>query len=472
VAVSGDTYRGIQKVLWITLVLNLLAMAAKLAVGYWTRSLSLMADGFDTLFDSASNVIGLIGIAFAFRPADAKHPYGHRKAETLTALIIAGLLFLTTWELAKSAVQRLLNPSLIHAEVTIYSFAALLFSMLIQTFVMVYELREGRRLKSDLLRADALHTRADLFISLSVIVGLVVVRLGFPLADPILAAVIAALIAKIGVDIIRESVPFLLDEAAIASDEITQLALAVPGVMECHRVRSRGREGEVFVDLHIHVDPQLSTAEAHAIAHRVQQRLAERDPGLVDVTIHVEPVAAPPHMRRISPPQAEAGVRSRIRELARQSGAQVHNIWTYEIEGDYYAEVHLELPGELALLQAHGLATAFERRAQEAIPLLRELITHIEPLGRTMSGEHGAEEEAWVRQTVEAVVKQSAGDGKGHDISLRRLGGGWSLSMHLDLPPGLKLAEAHRVTTRIESELRTRIPHLEQVTVHTEPAER
>lgn len=234
-----ETYRGIQRVLWITLGLNLLAMAAKLAVGYWTRSLSLVADGFDTLFDSASNVTGLIGIAYAFRPADAQHPYGHRKAETLSALIIAGLLFLTTWELAKSAVQRFLNPALIRAEVTIYSFAALLFSILIQAFVMVYELREGRRLNSDLLLPDALHTRADIFISVSVIVGLVAVRLGLPLADPILAAVIAVLIAKIGVDIIRESVPFLLDEAAIASDEISQIALGVPGVIECHRVRSR-----------------------------------------------------------------------------------------------------------------------------------------------------------------------------------------------------------------------------------------
>jgi cation diffusion facilitator family transporter len=469
---ADETYRGIRRVLWITLVLNLLAMAAKLVVGYWTRSLSLIADGYDTLFDSASNIIGLIGIAFAFRPADAKHPYGHRKAETLTALIIAGLLFLTTWELAKSALLRLLNPALIRAEVTLYSFAALVFSILIQTFVMIYELREGRRLKSDLLRADALHTRADIFISLSVIIGLLVVRLGFPLADPILAVVIAALIAKIGVDIIRESVPFLLDEAAIASDDITQVALTVPGVIECHRARSRGREGEVFVDLHIKVDPQLSTEEAHAIAHQVQQRLTERDPGLVDATIHVEPVLVPPHGRRATPPSQDAEVRQRIRETARQSGAQVHNIWTHEIEGDYYAEVHLELPGELALHQAHSLASDFERRAKEAIPRLRELITHIEPVGRLMSAQYGNEEEGWVRQTVAAAVDQIAGEGKGHDLLLRRLGGSWSLSMHLDLPPGLSLAEAHQITTSIEGALRARIPHLEQITVHTEPSAR
>ncbi len=127
------------------------------------------------------------------------------------------------------------------------------------------------------------------------------------------------------------------------------------------------------------------------------------------------------------------------------------------------------MPGELPLLQAHGLATDFERRAQEGIPWLRALITHIEPLGTMTGAGHGAAQEAWVRQLVETVVLQAAGEGKGHDINLRRMGGGWSVSMHLDLLPELNLAEAHRVTMRIEGELRARIPHLEQVMVHTEP---
>jgi cation diffusion facilitator family transporter len=107
-----DTFRAIRRVLWITLGLNLIATAAKLIVGYSTGSLSLIADGFDSAFDSATNVIGLVGIQFAARPADEDHPYGHRKAETMTALIIAALLFLTMWELIQSAVERLRDPSL------------------------------------------------------------------------------------------------------------------------------------------------------------------------------------------------------------------------------------------------------------------------------------------------------------------------------------------------------------------------
>ena len=162
-----DAFRAIRRVLWITLGLNLIATAAKLIVGFWTGSLSLIADGFDSVFDAATNVIGLAGIYLAARPADADHPYGHRKAETITALIISSLLFLTTWELIQSAVERLRDPSLIEAEVNAWSFGALLVSIVVHMTVVWYELRAGRRLQSDVLVADAMHTRADIFVSLA-----------------------------------------------------------------------------------------------------------------------------------------------------------------------------------------------------------------------------------------------------------------------------------------------------------------
>jgi cation diffusion facilitator family transporter len=286
-------YRAVRRVLWITMGLNLIATAAKLAVGYWTGSLSLIADGFDSVFDSASNVVGLVGIYLAARPADEDHPYGHRKAETMTALVISSLLFLTTWELIQSAIQRLRNPSLIEAQVNVWSFAALLASIAVHLTVVWYELREGRKLHSDVLVADALHTRADIFVSLSVIGGLIAVSLGFPLADPILALIIALVIAKIGIDIIRKGSPTLMDRVAVSPEEIKEIALSVPGVLVCHRVRSHGHETAVYVDLHISVEPSTPIAEAHAIAHEVQSRLRERIPHLQDVTTHIEPAPSP-----------------------------------------------------------------------------------------------------------------------------------------------------------------------------------
>src|SRR5512145_1750846 len=134
-----DGIRGIRRVLWITMGLNVVATIAKLVVGYLTGSLSLIADGFDSVFDAASNVIGLVGIRVASQPADQEHPYGHRKAETLTALIIAMLLFITTWELLTSGVERLRNPSLITAEANVWSFGALIVSIIIHATVVWYE---------------------------------------------------------------------------------------------------------------------------------------------------------------------------------------------------------------------------------------------------------------------------------------------------------------------------------------------
>jgi cation diffusion facilitator family transporter len=283
--------KAVQRVLWITMGLNLIATAAKLLVGYRTGALSLIADGFDSVFDSASNVVGLVGIYLAARPADWDHPYGHRKAETMTALVISSLLFLTTWELAKNAVERLGNPSLIQASVNVWSFAALILSILVHLTVVWYELREGRRLHSDVLVADAMHTRADIFVSLSVLAGLVAVRLGYPIVDPILALIIAAVIAKIGIDIIRASSPTLMDQAAIPPDALRQVALSVPGVLVCHKARSRGHETAVFVDLHIQVDPATTVGQGHSTAHQVQRRLLAEFPHVQDATIHIEPVA-------------------------------------------------------------------------------------------------------------------------------------------------------------------------------------
>jgi len=369
----------VRRVLWVTMALNLSVTCVKLGVGYWTRSLSLIADGFDSVFDSATNIIGLVGVSLAARPADQDHPYGHRKAETLTAMVIASLLFLTTWELIRSAVERLLHPSLITTEVNIWSFAALAASILVHLTVVWYELNAGRRLQSDVLVADALHTRADIFVSLSVMGGLIAVRLGYPLADPILALVVALLIAKIGVDIIRESSPTLMDHVVVPVDRVEQIALSVPGVVSCHRVRSRGHEGDVYADLHIRVDPALSTEQAHAIAHEVQHRLIKERPDVHDVTIHVEPAGTP------LAGQDWHTVAAQLHRLAAGLGMSIHNMWVFDVNGELSVDVHLEADETLSLREAHSLASSLEERACAEIPHLVGLTTHIEPRGQIAS---------------------------------------------------------------------------------------
>jgi len=468
VSTRVDTFRAIRRVLWITMGLNLIATSVKLIVGLWTGSLSLIADGLDSVFDSASNVIGLVGIYLAARPADQEHPYGHRKAETMTALIVSGLLFLTTWELIKSAVERLRDPALIHAQVNVWSFGALFVSIVVHMTVVWYEVREGRRLHSDFLVADAQHTRADIFVSLSVVGGLVAVRLGFPLADPILALVIALVIAKIGIDIIRASSPTLMDSVAMPSDQLEQVAMSVPGVISCHGVRSRGHEGAVYADLHIQVDPALSIDQAHAIAHEVQYRLRERQPDIQDVTIHVEPAGSVPEEQDLE----EVAVQ--LRQLASGLGIDVHDVWASEVDGAYYLDVHLETDGALPLSQAHALASSLEERARAEIPHLAELSTHIEPKGQWVRGRAPASADAGlgeqqVVQTVQQVARETLGGGDCSQVQVRQDHEGWSVSVSCQLPGEMPLAEAHRVSTRLETQLRESIPGLERVIIHTEP---
>lgn len=460
---AAVTFRGIRRVLWITMGLNLIPSVAKLLIGYWTGSLSLIADGFDSVFDAASNVVGLVGIHIAARPADEEHPYGHRKAETFAALVIAGLLFLTTWELGKSAVERLLDPARIRAEVNAWSFGALLLSMLIHGIVVWYEMREGRRLRSEVLVADARHTRADILVSLAVMGGLVAVRLGYPLADPILALVVAGFIARIGVEIVRDSMPALLDRTVVERDEIEQVALAVPGVESCHRIRSRGHNQAIYADLHIRVAPEMSTSQAHAVAHEVQRRLRARRPDIQDVTVHVEPSSTPEEGQRLHP------IATRLRRIADGLGISVHGINAYEVGKDTLVEAHLEADNSVSLAEAHRLASELEERARREIPGLTEITTHIEPQGTIVQNGPAAQGESEVEARVQEILRSSGLPGSYHQLQVRRGSCGWVVSLHYQLPGQMALVDAHELCGSLEQRLRERVPNVERVLIHTEP---
>jgi cation diffusion facilitator family transporter len=472
-----DHQRAVQRVLWITLLMNAVAMLAKLSVGLWTGTLSLIATGVDSVFDAASNGIGLLGVAVAERPADEEHPYGHRKAENLATLAIAVLLFVTTWELTRSGVGQLLDPERIAPQVTVWSFASLAISVVVQTAAFIYELRRGRALRSEILVADAKHSRADIFVSLSVIGGLAAVRLGLPIVDPLLALVIAAVIAKTGVDIIREASSALMDRSALPADRLEQIARSVPGVLSTHRARSRGQGDAVYGDLHIRVDPTLSTHQAHAIAHQVQDRVRERLPDLRDLTIHVEP-ASEQAAGRASDGGAEGeAATAHLRRIGEAMGLRLHDVWLFDLSGERQAEVHVEIDGALSLRAAHERVTRFERQAREETPGLATVITHIEPTGTLVEGTAGAAEaaetvdEAGVRAVTERALAEIAPDGgRCHDLRLRRLNDGWNVSLTCRLPGAVSITEAHGVSTLLETRLRRAIPALARVVIHMEPA--
>jgi cation diffusion facilitator family transporter len=283
----GLRRHGITRVLWIVLGLNLIVALAKLYYGWRSHAISISADGVHSLLDGASNVIGLVGLEVARRPPDANHPYGHRKYETFAALGIALMMFFGCYEIGAAAVNRVLHPRL--PEITAAGFAIVLMTIGINLFVVWFERREGRRLQSEILLSDSVHTWSDVMASVIVLVSFTAVRLGVPWADAAAAAAIILLILRAGFAILLGTLSTLSDERRIAPDEIEAAALGEAGVLEAHNVRTRGPDDDIHLDLHILVDPAMAISDAHHIGHRVEERLRRLWPGLTDVVVHVEP---------------------------------------------------------------------------------------------------------------------------------------------------------------------------------------
>lgn len=286
---DGERVRSIRNVLWGILGLNLLVAAAKLGYGMLSRSVSMTADGFHSMFDGTSNVIGLLGMGMAGRPADDDHPYGHAKYETFAEAAIAVMLLVAAWRVGSTAVAKLLGHAA-PARVDAGSFAVMLGTLAINIGVAVYERRAGSRLGSDLLVADATHTGSDVFVSIGVIIGLIAVKLGLKLADPVMGLVVAGAILLAAVRVFKSAGATLSDQARIATAEVCEAALSVPGVLGCHGIRTRGTAAEIYVDLHIQVDPSVSVAAGHAIAEVVEKTVCEHFSQVKDVIAHLEPM--------------------------------------------------------------------------------------------------------------------------------------------------------------------------------------
>jgi cation diffusion facilitator family transporter len=280
----------VRRVLLITLLLNLSVSAGKVVVGHLSGSLAMVADGYHSLVDSANNVIGLIVAAFAFRPPDPGHPYGHRKFETAATAVIGIALVSLAWNVATAALGR--GESERIPEISGLNWAVMAATIGVNLFVSWYEAREGRRLASAFLVADAAHTRSDLYVSLGVVASFGAAYLGAAWADTLVALLIAAIIAWQAGVILLQAFDVLTDRAAIPAAEIERIASGVAGVVSVQGVRTRGRRDAIYVDLTVRLDGAMRLRDAHEVADLIEAALAKAHPGIADVVVHLEPVGA------------------------------------------------------------------------------------------------------------------------------------------------------------------------------------
>lgn len=273
----------------ITFALNLIVAAAKILYGYWANALSIRADGFHSLTDSANNIVGLVGVAIASRPADENHPYGHQKFEILAAGVVGLSLLAMAYDVAKSAVVRLTSAGVDLPRLDAGAFVVLTGTLVVNLGVAWYEARRGKELESPFLTSDAAHTRSDVIVTLGVLGAVVLVKLGYPKLDMVAAFVVALFIGWTGVSVLRQNLSYLADEALVDAARVDALALAVPGVASTHKIRTRGTPGKMYVDLHIQIAPHLNVVQAHRVTHAVIDGIKGAIPGVADVVVHTEP---------------------------------------------------------------------------------------------------------------------------------------------------------------------------------------
>ena len=264
--------------------------AIKIIVGLITGMQSITADGYHSVTDGLSNLIGMIGVKIASKPQDADHAYGHSRYETLASLSIAALLIYLGIKIIEQSVLNFLEPSFrIPSDIEL---ALIIITLIFNIFVSLLESKAGLKLNSIILIADAKHTLSDIYVTLGVIASIIFIKyFDAPLwIDAVISLLIAALIFKTAWQIFHAAADELTDHIAIEPEVIINAVMLEPEIKGVHKVRSRRSGNIIYADFHVQCDPEMKLKEVHAMTHRIQAHLREKLGLDIRCIIHTEDV--------------------------------------------------------------------------------------------------------------------------------------------------------------------------------------
>lgn len=284
----SDNYKKVKQVLWIILFANIGVAILKIAIGSIIKSASMTADGFHSISDGTSNIVGLIGVSIASKPKDKDHPYGHKKFEVISGLFIGAMLLFIGGKIIFEGISKFQNP--VEPTITIGSLLVLILTLIINVFVCTYEYRIGKKLNSYILISDSLHTKSDIFVSIGVLLTLVGVKLGLPaIIDPIASLVVAGFILHASYEIFKSTIDVLVDKAIVDEEAIREILKSFNEIKDVHNIRSRGSENDVHIDMHIMVEPNITVEKSHKLNHDIEAYIRKNINESAQVIIHIEP---------------------------------------------------------------------------------------------------------------------------------------------------------------------------------------
>jgi cation diffusion facilitator family transporter len=451
--------QAVNRVYSISLVFNLIMLSLKLSVGFLTGSLVMIADGLDSSLDAVANIIAMVVTRIAGRPPDDDHPYGHRRYETLAAMMVGGFLLLTASEIVKNSISRLLSGET--PDLGLPNFVVMMLALVVNLGLFSLQRREGKRLHSEVLIASSQDKRSDIMVSITALISLATVQLGLGWVDAVAALVVVMLIGRNAFGIIKQAASILVDHVALDAAVVSQIVLEVPSVEQVVRVRSRGSEDDVHLELLVRVAPLISIEHSAAIAEEIGRRLRAQFTGLVTIDVNFLPAhELPPDYAQIAEAEAVA------------LGVRVHEIAIAAEENGIAFDAHVEVDDQQTLDSAHAIVSRFEDRLMHVIPDLTNVVTHIEPAYGAKPCVHCDSEAEQLSQSIMHMVNQLYPDGRWHDLVLRaEPDGGYFVSIHCQLRGSMMIVEAHQMAEQVETQLRMELPEIHRITIHTEPLE-
>ena len=429
-------------------------IALKLAAGIPSHSLGLLSEAAHSGIDLVAALLTFFAVGVAGRPADPSHAYGHGKAEHLAALAEAATLVLVAVFISWRAVSHLagLTPTSVHAEW--YALLALAIVICVDFSRMLVSLRAGRRYGSAALQANAVHFASDLAGSVAVLGGLLGVRAGWKEADSAAALFVALLVLAAAARLMRRNVDVLMDRVPSEAQAIASRAIAsLEPPVQLRRLRMRQAGSKQFADVVIGVPPGAAVGQGHAAADAVEGALHDALPES-DVVVHVEPQ------------EDEAALRERALAAAQRvpQVREIHNLSVLRTDRGAEVTLHLKLPADLPLEQAHAVASDVERSISESLPEVVSVQTHLEPLAEPARGTPVERDAGF----VEEIVRDATG-APPRELRFLETDEGLVTFVTLGLDPGTTLADAHRRASEVEERIRKERPEIADVIVHTEP---
>ncbi len=423
----------------------------KLSVGLATHSLGLISEAIHSGTDLVAALLTYFAVRVSARPADVSHQFGHGKAEHLSALAEAGLLSLVSLFISLRAIEQLVGSSSSRVHPAWYAFAVLGVVLAIDLSRTFVSWRTSRQYESAALASNALHFASDFAGSLAVLAGLVLARAGHPNGDPIAALFVGVLVLAGAARLIKVNTDVLMDRAPLEAEQRARAAIrALP--VELRRLRMRQAGGKQFADVVIGVSAGAAVGQGHAAADAVEDAVAGALPG-ADVVVHVEPLE-------------DAGLRERVHAaaVAVPSVREVHNIVLVEMDGRIELSLHVKLPGDLSLEEAHDIAEQLEAEVCRAVPEIAGVQTHLEPLAEPIAAREVEEDTAVVARVVREVTGSEP-----RALRFLHTDSGLVAFLTLGLDASSTLDAAHARASEIEARIRLERPDIADVIVHTEP---